>query len=233
MQVELKQLPSSLTHQTNHQSVLKLIGSAKNPFEVLKGFIENEDQLLQHALSTRRMPLAETIYFNRSFVSFFLKDYEQAKEAVEWAENYKSRSAMLKNNCQIFYSGLLAFHFTRCPSEPSKQRWIEVGENALSLYQKWVQYSKWNWENKLFLLEAEFHFTKGDMCQAEEKYKLAIESAKKHSFVHEEGLASDLFSAFHNTNGDIGKAKKYRSKARSCYEKWGALALVELLDSSE
>jgi len=224
--VQLHQIPICLTHLTNHQSVLKLIGSTKNPFHVVKAYIENEDQLLHHALSTGRLPLVEAIHFNRLYVAFFMKQYE---EAAEYIGKYSPINSMLKRTCYTFYEGLTAFYLARNHSKPN---YVEIGEKAMSLFQGLAKHSNWNWENKMLLLEAEWHFCKGDIAKAEGKYELAAESAKKHRFIHEEGLANDLFSAFYKSNGNVDKARRRVSDAKACYEKWGASALVDVLDFS-
>ncbi len=230
MQAYLKKLHTCLTQLTNHQSVLRLIGSKKNPFNVSEGFVESEDELLHHALSTGRITLARTIYFNRLFVAFFFKQYEIA---ADYAGKYSIQQAELKTNCHVFYEGLTAFYFARRSSNNEPAKWFEIGERALRLFETWSKHSTWNWENKMLLLEAECLFSKGEMEKAEGQYKLAIESARRHRFVHEEGLGNDLLSMFHIANGNVDKAKSHMSQARACYEKWGASALVELLDSSQ
>ena len=171
MQVQLNQIPNCLTHLTNHQSVLRLIGSKKNPFDVLEGFIDNEDELLHHSLSTGRLPLAKTIYFNRFFVAFFFKRYE---EAAKYAGKHESRQASLQHIYHTFYEGLTAFHFARQSADDEPNKWFQIGEKVLSSFKTWATHSTWNWENKLLLLEAERHFFKGEMEKAEEKYNFAI-----------------------------------------------------------
>ena len=126
----------------------------------------------------------------------------------------------------VFYEGLIAFRLFRSGDEAK----LEVGKAAVSSFKAWVSHSTWNWENKLLLLEAEMLSCKQDVAGAEAKYQAAIESAKQHKFVHEEGLANELFAGFHAANGDTDRAKSHLSEARACYEKWGATAVVERLD---
>jgi len=187
--------------------------------------MNSEDELLQHALSIGRFSLAQTIYFNRLFVAFFFKRYE---EAQKYAGKYLNQYAKLNIANHIFYTGLTEFYFAR---HSSNSKHLEIGHESLSSFKTWATHSTWNWENKLLLLEAELYFSKGEMEKAEEKYELAILSARRHRFVHEEGLANELSSAFHTANSNIDKAKSCISEARTCYEKWGAAALVELIDS--
>lgn len=56
--------------------------------------------------------------------------------------------------------------------------------------------------------------------------------SRKHGFVHEEGVANELYSEYHFANGNIDKAKRHIAEARVCYEKWEAHALVDRLDAT-
>ena len=116
--IKLNQIPICLIHLSNYQTVLKLIGSNKNPFEVLGGYVNDDDSLLRHAISTGRVSQSLNILFNRLFVHIYFKDYLRAKESSEIAEQYKSQQAPgMKYNNHVFYEGLMAFHFSRCPTE--------------------------------------------------------------------------------------------------------------------
>lgn len=87
-------------------------------------------------------------------------------------------------------------------------------------------------QSQCLILEAEQHFARGDLDFACEKYKAALESSRRHRFVHEEGLCNELFAAFHRARGDVDEAERCIADARACYEKWGATALVKLLDQA-
>ena len=152
-----------------------------------------------------------------------------------YSAKYKPRTTVpLVDFMHSFYEGLTALHFVRCPGDDSsKEGWVTLAKKAISSFELWAEHSTWNWENKLLLLQAEWHFAEGESEKAIEKYKAAIDSARRHRFVHEEGLANELFSTFNDRNGDIDAAKIHLSEARSCYVKWGATALVERLDASK
>jgi hypothetical protein len=58
-------------------------------------------------------------------------------------------------------------------------------------------------------------------------YEESIVSARKHRFVHEEGLAMELFGEFQSATGNAEEAKEQKRLARVCYEKWGAFGLLK------
>ena len=84
----------------------------------------------------------------------------------------------------------------------------------------------------MLLLEAESHACEGELEMAKFKFHASIDSAQRHRFVHEEGLASELFGMFHDENGNKEEAMQQYSHARSCYQKWGAFALADRLYKS-
>jgi len=230
-----KQIQSCLAHSSHHLIILMLSGDArsKSPFDAFSGAfdceINSEEDLLQHALSTGKAGVVQAIRFNRLFLAYWFKRYD---EAAEMASLYKTRMMMpLIDAYHAFFEGLTAFHFARQAAHEPK--WIDIGNKVLDSYRTYASHSKWNWENKLLLLEAENHYSKGELDEAEQKYSAAIKSAHEHRFIHEEGLAQELFSAFHVTHGNLDKAKHHILQARACYEKWGAFALVDMLDSSD
>ena len=236
LQTQLSQLQSCLSHSSNHLIIVKLIGGVgthHDPFVKLSGAfngeINSEDDVLQHALSTGKTGVAQGIRFNRLFLAYWFKRYG---EAAEMAEHYISRTLVPLVDAQYaFYSGLTAYQLARYP--PSDPKWIAIGEKSLLLLKSWKSHSAWNWQNKFLLLEAECHFSKGEMEKAEVSYILAIESARRHKFVHEEGLGNELFSTFCATIGNVDKAKSHLLEAKACYKKWGAFALIDQLNSLE
>ena len=80
--------------------------------------------------------------------------------------------------------------------------------------------------NKLHLLEAEYYFVKGENDKATESYNSAIEAARAHKFVHEEGLGNALAARFHLHYGGMKEALMHFQQAKVCYERWGARSLV-------
>lgn len=107
--------------------------------------------------------------------------------------------------------------------------WLEFGLRAIKNFKAWTSECEWNFENCYLLLQAEHHFTMGNVDDARSMYKLAIESAKVHCFIHEEAVSCELASIFHNTLGEQEQSKLLLKRATECYECWGALAKADAL----
>ncbi|KAL7453012.1 hypothetical protein ACHAWC_004717 [Mediolabrus comicus] len=237
--LRLQQLIHCRSILTEQIMVLALTGNAegRNPCDILEdNSIGTLDDLLQEALSSGRSGLAQSIYFKRMFVAFWLKQYT---EAGELAELYRSQdrakaSTRFLDIFHTFYEGLAAFHLAYSSTDPdNKIKWMGTGESSIDRFKVWQKHSTWNFENKLLLLQAEYHRCQGEDEDAESKFQAAIESAKLHRFVHEEGLAIELYSSFLKKKGDLDNSKGQLLLAIDCYERWGASAIVELVRSEE
>ena len=231
-----RQMNPLLPMISNHLSILKLIGSNydskqqlnKPLFHLLGNTeIDSEDGLLQHALSSQLLGPAQQCYFDRLTLAFWSRNYS---EAVQYAEKYTEyhQGVRIADLFHAFYQGVSAFRLARLEDGKAGE-WVDVGNDAVSQYQTWVKYSDWNWENKLLLLEAESHACEGELEMAKCKFRASIDSAQRHRFVHEEGLASELLGTFLDENGEVEEAKQHYAHARSCYQKWGAFALADRL----
>jgi predicted ATPase len=235
--LRLQQLTHCRSILSEHIVVLALTGNAeaKNPFDILvDNRIGTLDDLLQEALSSGHSGLAQSIYCKRMFVAFWLKQYT---EAGELANLYRSQerataSSRFLDIFHTFYEGLTAFHLAYNTTDPdNKIKWMGIGERSIDRFKVWQKHSSWNFENKLLLLQAEYHRCQGEDEDAKIKFEAAIESAKLHRFVHEEGLAMELYSSFLKKKGDLDNSKKQLLLAIDCYERWGASAIVELVKS--
>jgi tetratricopeptide (TPR) repeat protein len=97
---------------------------------------------------------------------------------------------------------------------------------------KWVQSSEWNFSNKLYLLEAEHYFWRGDHERAIAFYNASIKAAHEHRFIHEEGLAEEKTATYLLRIGKHDEAMGHFLNAKKCYEVWGANKLVQRVDKA-
>jgi tetratricopeptide (TPR) repeat protein len=196
-------------------------------FTVIATIFSSEDELLQHGISTGKKTLVQYIYTHRLILSYWLQNYD---EAIQMAELYGKNHMRFLDICHVFYQGLTALRLAQ-RKDADEEKWTRMGETAVSSFKKWKDFSSWNFENKYTLLLAELHYVKGDHKAAEEQYKASIASAQSHRFLHEEGLAMESLGLLYRRSGNEKGAKEMFMNARTCYEKWGATAVVTRLDS--
>merc|ERR1712194_573528 len=92
--------------------------------------------------------------------------------------------------------------------------WIAKGKQLSRAIQKLADSSsKWNFENKAKLLQAEEQFCAGNLEVAEILYDSAVLSAEEHQFLNEQALALELAGIFYLKTGKMKKSTSYLSRA--------------------
>ena len=92
-----------------------------------------------------------------------------------------------------------------------------------------VEYSVWNFENKLSLLQAELYYLNHSHAMAELKYQAAITSAHNHRFLHEEAMARELYGIYLVENKMAPRGIPQLEMALDNYKKWGAMRKADSL----
>lgn len=72
-------------------------------------------------------------------------------------------------------------------------------------------------------MEAEEHYSSGNLILAKKSYKNAIESARLSRFVNDEALANELAGRFYLETGDLESSLEHFRLAHSNYIDWGAV----------
>ena len=99
--------------------------------------------------------------------------------------------------------------------------------------QSWnEQGSKWNFQHKLDLMEAEEAYSNDDFDRAQILYDKAVSLAKQHKFIHEEALANELAANFYLAKGERSISLEYFIEAHEKYYEWNAFAKAKALYAS-
>lgn len=89
-----------------------------------------------------------------------------------------------------------------------------------------------NYYHKLCLMEAEYYNIQGEHKKAIELYDKAIASAKENEYIQNEAIANECAAKFYYKLRKKEQGLIYLVKASECYEKWGALAKIQVLKES-
>lgn len=173
-----------------------------------------------------------TIFFSIIYKltnNFMFRRYSATKSVLQQflAHNRVDWTLMFGQSDVTFTFGLVVFWITRVSKEPNLKH---AGIKAKEAMQGWTTSSKWNFEHKLLLLDAEENFCDGNFDQAKPLYAKAIKSAKEHRFVNGEAIACELAGYFYLEMGDKNTAKDYFIKAHERYLTWGALGKAATLN---
>ncbi|MEA3231517.1 MAG: ATP-binding protein, partial [Thermodesulfobacteriota bacterium] len=94
----------------------------------------------------------------------------------------------------------------------------------------WAKHAPMNHQHKYDLVEAERLAVQGLKEGAEKHYQQAVELARQHGYRNEEALILERTAIFYARTGENQLAADTMLKARSAYEKWGAMAKVRALE---
>lgn len=234
-------LYSLYKRHTLHMSVIPFA----NAISLLSGgSIQNkqeDDQILAKSLEARELAVCETVVVCKMLCSFIFRDLAEAgKVALEYLdffEGHGSVSLQFIDIYRYFYGGLIAFDcFRKSQSQQSEitgntspDYWLGVGMRSISKFETWSMECKWNFQNKLLLLQAEHQFSSGQIKEAGYTYKLAITSAREHRFVNEEALSCELAGYFYCATGSQDQSISLFQQAVDCYKSWGARKKADAL----
>jgi PAS domain S-box-containing protein len=94
----------------------------------------------------------------------------------------------------------------------------------------WARTCSENFEHRRALIAAEVARLEGRDLEAMHLYETAIQLARQHGFVHNEGLACERAANFYAARGFDRTAQAYLRGARECYLRWGATGKVQQLE---
>jgi len=200
--------------------------------DTMAGYNE-KDLIIMKFLEQKELALSEGTVVCQLMHSFIFKDLDKAEKLVrqhfEFFKHHGTGMVHFVNIYHYFYSGLIAFN---CYRKTQDQFWMDIGAQSVSKFEKWTNECEWNFQNKLLLLQAEQHFSAGNIAEAGFTYNSAISSSRDHRFVHEEAIAIELASYYYSYRGKADSSKSLMHRAIGCYASWGAHEKAEALRRS-
>ena len=227
----LQYSPALNCHQIYRQAVLNLIGKAENPC-ILIGEAYTE-KMMERGLESNNKIETYDIYLNQGILCFILDNLNGALENFARAEKYlEIVISALAFVIFHFYHSLTLLAVYSNSSEQEQQQILEKVASNQEKMKKWAEHAPMNFLHKYYLVEAEKHRVLEEEAFARIEYDKAIELAKENEYINEEALANELAGKFYLAKGKTKIARVYLQEARYCYQQWGAIAKVELLDKT-
>ena len=120
-----------------------------------------------------------------------------------------------------------------CDSIDATQRTphLEALADHLRQFKTWAANCPENFEDRTALIAAEIARLDNRAVDAEQLYEQAIRAARKHGFVHNEGIAHEFAARFYLARGLPTSGSAHLERARLCYEQWGAAGKVRQLEA--
>ena len=144
-------------------TALELTGEASREDICNKFLHTTEDALIEYLKYKNELRACILMWNCRKYSCIFKGDMAGAvKIYAVWNHNqYGVRLRTIPYFLNVFADGIISFYMAREHGH-DEQQWTKAGQGKIETMRKWTYHgSKWNFENKLYLLEAEYFFLKG------------------------------------------------------------------------
>jgi predicted ATPase/signal transduction histidine kinase/GAF domain-containing protein/tRNA A-37 threonylcarbamoyl transferase component Bud32 len=238
--VQLRQKTLLNYHSIHHQSILNLLGNAKEenpednntpPWMLLGSTYDEREKFSLHEQAKDLTGLVH-FYLAKTFLFYLFEQFDRAREFAERGrQSLSGVTGLLCGSVFQFYEVLayLAFYPQALPADgPSL---LQKVDEALANFKRWGEHAPSNYLHKYYLIKAEKYRAIGDPLKAMEAFDRAIEIARKCAYLHEEAIAYERAAHFYLELGREMIAKTYFSQAYYTYLRWGAIAKVRDLES--
>jgi PAS domain S-box-containing protein len=191
-----------------------------------------DEAAFEAQLAGKCTPTTVCLYWILKLKARFLSgDYAEALASADKAKALLWASAIHVQRLDYFYYAALTV--AACYENGSanhQQEWHEVLTAHQEQLREWAENNPPTFADKHALVLAEIARLEGRDADAMRLYEQAIQSAREHSFVQNEGVAHELAAGFYLGRGSTTAARAHLVDARSCFARWGALGKVQQLD---
>jgi PAS domain S-box-containing protein len=197
------------------------------------GDAQFDEVTFEAQLTPDRMPMLICWYWILKLKARFLSGaYADALAAADKAKPFLVGSARLPNQVldYFLYSALTVAALYEKASADEQTRWRELLTAHREQMREWAETYPPTFADKHLLVSAEIARLEGRAFDAMQLYDQAIQSAREHGFVQNEGLADEVAARFYAAHSFEAIAHMYLRNARNCYDRWGALGKVKQLD---
>jgi PAS domain S-box-containing protein len=198
------------------------------------GAAQFDEATFEAQLTGDRMPLVICFYWILELKARFLSgDYAEALAAADKAKPLLSVAAAQIQVLDYFYFAALtvAALYENAPAV-EQTAWRELLAMHRDRLREWGDAHPPTFGDKHALVSAEIARLEGRDSDAMRLYEQAIQSARKHGLVQNEGLAHEVAARFYAARGFETIASACLRNARHCYFRWGAHGKVRQLDEA-
>jgi predicted ATPase/signal transduction histidine kinase len=191
-----------------------------------------DERVFEAELTADRMTVMVGWYWILKIGARFLSgDYAEALEAIEKA---KQLLWATRGEIQLldyhFYSALTLASLVATQQPERRSEWLAGIKVHWEQLREWMQGVPGTFASAVALVEAEIARIEDRDLDAMRLYERAIQEARAHGPIQNEGLANELAARFYAARGFEKIAHLYLREARYCYLRWGAEGKVRQLE---
>src|SRR5882757_9189949 len=183
-------------------------------------------------LTADRMAMTTCFYWIVKLKARFLSgDYAEAITAADKAKALLwAIAAQIQLLDYYYYAALTVAALYEKGNADEPTGWRDLLTAHREQLREWAENYPPTFADKHALVSAELARIEGRDADAMRLYEHAIQSAREHGFVQNEGVAHEVAARFYAARGFETISNAYLRSARSCYLRWGADGKVRQLD---
>jgi predicted ATPase/signal transduction histidine kinase len=190
-----------------------------------------DEATFEEQLTGAIFPLICAYWILKLKARFLSGDYAEALAAADKVKPLLSAAAGQIHLLDYFYCTALTITALYENGNADQQSgWRELLIAHREQLREWAENYPPTFADKHLLVLAEIARLEGRAFDAMQLYEQAIQSAREHGFVQNEGLAQEVAARFYAARGFEAIAHMYLRSARNCYDRWGAHGKVKQLD---
>ncbi|MEP0978864.1 PAS domain S-box protein [Phormidium sp. FACHB-77] len=213
------------------QTILNLLDRVENPSRLVSR-LRAEDEALTHAIAIKDGTAIQILYLHKVMLCYLFEEHHKAVQtAILARQHFEEVTAITVLPIFCFYHSLALLSLSLEASNSEKAAWLSCVSSNQEKMRKWASHAPMNYLHKFYLVEAEKARVSGQFFEAEELYERAIAGAAENEYVQEEALAYELAAKHYLARGRSKISQTYMKEAHYCYDRWGANAKVEDLET--
>jgi PAS domain S-box-containing protein len=191
-----------------------------------------DEATFEAQLTAGRMSFTIAWYWILKLKARFLSgDYAEALAAADKMKPLVSAAgAQIQLLDYFYYTALTVSALYDNTTADQQNSWRELLTGHREQLREWAENYPPTFADKYALVAAEIARLEGRDADAMRLYEQAIQSAREHCFVQNEGLAHEVAARFFTARGFDTIAHAYLREARRCYLRWGASGKVRQLE---
>ncbi len=191
-----------------------------------------DEATFEAQLTAGRMSFTIAWYWILKLKARFLSgDYADALAAADKMKPLVSAAgAQIQLLDYFYYTALTVAALYDNATADQQNSWRELLTAHREQLREWADNYPPTFGDKHALVSGEIARLEGQDADAMRLYEQAIQSAREHGFVQNEGLAHELAARFYAARGFDTIAHAYLREARRCYLRWGAFGKVRQLE---
>jgi PAS domain S-box-containing protein len=191
-----------------------------------------DEAAFEAQLTATRTPTVICLYWIFKLKARYLSgDYAEAQAAADKAKALIGTSAVQLQLLDYLYYGALAMAAVFETASATRQsEWRELLTLHCEQLGEWAESNPPTFSDKHALVSAEVARLEGRDAAAMRLYEQAIQSAREHGFVQNEGVAHELAADYYFAHASVTAGRAHLKEARNCFARWGADGKVRQLD---